>query len=97
MDVCYQAFPLHNGINKEALKPKTASLVGCCNMEAHVEHLHILCRICGRLHSKSHHVTYKCSEYTERVEMAFKVNMTEDLEEVHPKNFCNEYYKVQMQ
>lgn len=63
-------------------------------MEVHQENLNRLCRICGRLQSRLHHCTHQCSEYTERLEMTFRVNVQEDLEGVHPKEFCDECYKV---
>ena len=58
--------------------------------EAHKQNLIRLCRIHGRLQSRVHHVTYNCFAYAERLEMAFKVQMSHDLEDIHPRNLWNE-------
>lgn len=66
-------------------------------MEAHKENLTRLCQICGRLLSRAHRVTYNCLTYAERLEIAFKVQVSPgvQVEDVHPRKFCNECYKVQ--
>ena len=64
-------------------------------MEAHKENLTWLCRMFGWLQSRAHHVTYNCLAYAERLEMVFKVQVSHNLEDIHPRNVCNECYKVQ--
>ena len=88
-------FPVWNSIKTGAEQLKL-SQYRLLNMEAHQTNLTKLCRICAKLlgRNQRYRVTYNCTDYAERLELAFKVQTNEDQEEVHPKHFCNACYLV---
>lgn len=57
-------------------------------MDHHWQCLENLCRICGSRFSRNTRRSYLCSNYAERLKVAFGVNICNDQKEVHPKSFC---------
>ena len=60
------------------------------SMEQHKEYLNTLCRVCGRYFGsqRNREPAYQCLQYSSELLRVFEINIAEDLDTVHPSNFC---------
>lgn len=61
-------------------------------MEYHTQAILKLCRVCGGSLSRSGRVTHSCLQRKADLEKAFDIHIDCDMEDTHPKLFCNSCY-----
>ena len=65
------------------------------NLESHIRHLNVLCRICGEKLSKQKarcENSHSVAEHSDLLSKNFGLNVEKDESEVHPTRFCNKCY-----
>ena len=65
------------------------------NLESHIRHLNVLCRICGEKLSKQKarcENSHSVAEHSDLLSKNFGLNVEKDESEVHPTRFCDKCY-----
>ena len=65
-------------------------------MDIHKENLKHLCCICGILLSRRKSGFHNVSEYSTRIERAFRQEVSLDHDDIHPNKFCYTCYKLKL-